>query len=142
MEAWIWLIVALATLVIEFITMGNLVSIWFSVGALAAYLVSFLNPGFALELVVFIVVSLAAFAGLRPFTLKYLTPKLTRTNADRLIGMRTVLIEEIYPDKWGAVTLEGIRWSCLDEKRQGIPKDTLVEVVALEGAKVVVRQVS
>lgn len=142
MEAWIWLIVALATLVIEFITLGNLVSIWFSVGALAAYLVAFLNPGFGLELVVFIVVSLVAFAALRPFALKYLTPKLYRTNADRLIGMRTKLIEEIYPDKWGAVTLEGIRWSCLDEKHQGIPKDSLVEVVALEGAKVVVRQVN
>ena len=142
MEAWIWLIVALATLVIEFATMGQLVSIWFSVGALAAYLVSFLSPGFGIELVVFIVVSLLAFAGLRPFALKYLTPKPTRTNADRLIGMRTKLVEEIYPDKWGAVILEGIRWSCLDEKRQGIPKDSLVEVVAFEGAKAVVRQVS
>ena len=142
MEAWIWLIVALATLVVEFATMGQLVSIWFSVGALAAYLVSFLNPGFGIELVVFIGVSLLAFAALRPFALKYLTPKPTNTNADRLIGKRTKLVEEIYPDKWGAVILEGIRWSCLDEKRQGIPKDSLVEVVAFEGAKAVVRQVS
>lgn len=141
METWIWLIVALATLVFEFVTMGNLVSIWFSVGALAAYLVSFLNPGIVVEIVVFLGVSLLAFASLRPFALKYLTPKPTRTNADRLIGMRTKLVEEIYPDKWGAVTLEGIRWSCLDENRQGIPKDSLVEVVALEGAKLVVRQV-
>lgn len=142
MDTWIWLIVALATLMIEFATMGHLVSIWFSVGALAAYLVSFLQPGLGIEIIVFIGVSLLAYASLRPFVLKYLTPKQTNTNADRLIGKRTKLVEEIYPDKWGAVILEGIRWSCLDEKRQGIPKDSLVEVVAFEGAKAVVRQVS
>lgn len=141
MESWVWLIVALVTFALEAATPASLISIWFSIGALFAYVAALLNLGILVEISVFIVMSLVSFMAVRPFVLKYLSHKPIHTNADRLIGVQTKLIEEILSDKWGAVKLEGIRWSVRDVKRGNLPLDTLIEVVALEGAKLVVKQV-
>lgn len=141
MESWVWLIVALATFALEAATPASLISIWFSIGALFAYVAALLNLGILVEISVFIFMSLVSFVLVRPFVLKYLTHKPVRTNADRFIGVQTKLIEEVLSDKWGAVQLEGIRWSVREVKHGNLPVDTLVEVVALEGAKLVVKQV-
>lgn len=141
MESWIWLIIALITLIIEVTTPSALISIWFSVGALFAYVASILNLGLPLEIVVFITMSVLSFFGFRPFVLKFLKHKPIRTNADRYIGMQTRIVEDVYSDKWGAVSLEGIRWSVRDVNHGVLSKGTLIEVVALEGAKLVVKQV-
>lgn len=141
MESWVWLIVALAMFALEAATPASLISIWFSIGALFAYVAALLNLGILVEITVFIIMSLVSFVLVRPFVLKYLTHKPIRTNADRFIGVQTKLIEEVLSDKWGAVQLEGIRWSVREVKHGNLPVDTLVEVVALEGAKLVVKQV-
>lgn len=141
MESWVWLIVALATFALEAATPASLISIWFSIGALFAYVAALLNLGILVEISVFIIMSLVSFVLVRPFVLKYLTHKPVRTNADRFIGVQTKLIEEVLSDKWGAVQLEGIRWSVREVKHGNLPVDTFVEVVALEGAKLVVKQV-
>lgn len=141
MESWIWLIVALVLLGIEVATPASLISIWFTVGALFAYVAALLNLGVTVEISVFIIMSVLSFVGLRPFVLKYFYHKPTRTNADRFIGVQTRIVEEVLSDKWGAITLEGIRWSVRDVKHGVLEKGTLVEVVALEGAKLVVKQV-
>jgi len=141
MESWVWLIVALATFALEAATPASLISIWFSIGALFAYIAALLNLGILVEISVFIIMSLVSFVLVRPFVLKYLTHKPIRTNADRFIGVQTKLIEEVLSDKWGAVQLEGIRWSVREVKHGNLPVETLVEVVALEGAKLVVKQV-
>ena len=73
--------------------------------------------------------------------MKYFNHKPTRTNADRFIGVQTRIVEDVLSDKWGAITLEGIRWSVREVKHGVLEKGTLVEVVALEGAKLVVKQV-
>ena len=142
MESWVWLIVALVTFALEVATPASLISIWFSVGALFAYGAALLNLGMFAEFSVFILMSIVAFVGLRPLVLKFFAHKPIRTNADRSIGVRTKLTEEVLSDKWGAVVLEGIRWSVREAKHGNLSKDTLIEVVALEGAKLVVKQVS
>jgi len=141
MESWIWLIVAFATLALEVATPASLISIWFSIGALFAYIAALLNLGILVEVIVFIVMSIISFILVRPIVLKFFTHKPFKTNADRFIGVQTKLVEDVYSDKWGAVTLEGIRWSVREAKYGVLAKDTLVEVVALEGAKLVVKQV-
>ncbi len=142
MESWVWLIVALVTFALEVATPASLISIWFSVGALFAYGAALLNLGIFVEFSVFIIMSILAFLGLRPFVLKFFAHKTIKTNADRFIGVQTKLTEEVFSDKWGAVILEGIRWSVREVKHGNLSKDTLIEVVALEGAKLVVKQVS
>ena len=141
MESWIWLIVALVTLALEVATPAALISIWFSIGALFAYVAALLNLGLLVEILVFIIMSVVSFLGVRPFVLKYLTHKPVGTNADRFIGVQTRIVDEVLSDKWGSITLEGIRWSVREVKYGVLEKGTLVEVVALEGAKLVVKQV-
>ena len=141
MESWIWLIVALVTLALEVATPAALISIWFSIGALFAYVAALLNLGLLVEILVFIIMSVVSFLGVRPFVLKYLTHKPVGTNADRFIGVQTRIVDEVLSDKWGSITLEGIRWSVREVKHGVLEKGTLVEVVALEGAKLVVKQV-
>ena len=141
MESWIWLIIALATLAIEVATPAALISIWFSIGAIFAYVASLLNLGLFIEIIVFIIMSIISFIGVRPFVLKYLKHKPIRTNADRFIGVQTRITEDVFSDKWGAITLEGVRWSVRDVNHGNIEKGILIEVVGLEGAKLVVKQV-
>ncbi|AGN24852.1 NfeD family protein [Erysipelothrix rhusiopathiae SY1027] len=72
---WVWLIVCLGMLVLEVITVGNLVSLWFSFGALAALGTTFLTDNVAVQLAVFAIVSVAALIMIRPMTKKSLTRK-------------------------------------------------------------------
>ena len=67
MESWIWLIVALVTLALEVATPAALISIWFSIGALFAYVAALLNLGLLVEVLVFIIMSVVSFLGVRPF---------------------------------------------------------------------------
>jgi membrane protein implicated in regulation of membrane protease activity len=141
MEAWLWLIVAAFALLIEIVTVGNLVSIWFVFGAALAYMARFLGLGFAYEVVFFMVGSLLSFILMRPLAKRYLSKGQSPTNADRYIGQQVRIVEAVSPDKWGAVTLQGIRWSCKEVNNQAIDVDCLVEIVALEGAKLIVKKV-
>ena len=141
MESWIWLIVALFALAIEVATPAALISIWFAIGAVFAYGASLLDLGLTVEILVFIIMSIVSFVGVRPFVLKFFTHKTVRTNADRYIGKQTKIVEDVLSDKWGAVILDGIRWSVREVNHGELTKGTLIEVVALEGAKLVVKQV-
>ena len=57
MEPWIWAIVLIVALVVEFST-PQLVSIWFALGAVVALLLSILGVHLWVQIVAFVVVSL------------------------------------------------------------------------------------
>ena len=57
----VWGIVAVAALLLEIATVGAMTSIWFAVGALIALLLALLKLGTTIQLIVFIVVSVASY---------------------------------------------------------------------------------
>lgn len=140
MQTWMWLVIALVLLLIEVVTLGNLVSIWFSAGAFVTYLLSFLKLGFAVDLTVFVVSSLLFFFATKPLTRRWLEKSEVNTNADRWIGVRAILTEPVLTNKWGAVVLDGVRWSVREESNQELESGTEVIIVGLEGAKLVVKK--
>jgi membrane protein implicated in regulation of membrane protease activity len=142
MEQWLWIVVALATLGIEIATVGTLISIWFTIGALAAYLGQLIGLDFTLQVLVFIVVSLVSFALVRPLAAKYFSSKQVATNADRYIGRTFTVVEAITEEQWGAIKIQGVRWSCREVKGKPVAVGETVEVIALEGAKLVVKKTS
>ena len=81
----IWLIVFVACIVIEIITMG-LTTIWFAGGALIAAVAAALNAPLWLQIVLFIAVSLALLYFTRPVAVKYFNKDRVRTNAESLVG--------------------------------------------------------
>ena len=138
----LWLGLMLLFLVIEGTTVA-LVSLWFAVGALAAIPVSLLGGEIWLQVVVFVVVSGAALAMVRPLIRKYMKPKLVATNTDALIGTAGRVIADIDNiAAQGSVKLGGMEWSARSTDGSPIRADTVVRVDQIQGAKVHVSPVS
>ena len=113
-----------------------LVSIWFAAGALGALIVSLLGGLLWLQVTVFLVISCAALACLRPMFRKYLKPKIVATNVDGHIGTVAVLTATVDNLKGeGQVVLGGVEWSARSTNGQPIPAGTTVRVDKIEGVR-------
>lgn len=139
--AWIWLALMVLFLIVEAATV-SMVSLWFAVGSLAALIVTLLGGGLWLRLTAFIVVSAVLLLLLRPLTRRYVTPKVTATNAESLIGtqgMVTIDIDNLAGT--GQVKLGGMYWTARSTTGTPIPKDTRIQVDRIAGVKVFVTPV-
>jgi membrane protein implicated in regulation of membrane protease activity len=141
MEQWLWVIILVGTLIVEVITFGNLVSVWFSIGALAAYFAYLLGLSFPVQLTVFVVVSILALLAVRPLAANYFRGNIVATNADRIIGQHTTLVKAVKSNEWGEVNVYGTVWSVAELSNRPLDAGTVVEVVAIEGAKLIVKKV-
>ena len=122
----VWLGVLVVMLVAEGITAG-LVSIWFAAGALAALIVQMLGGWAWLQILVFLLVSLAALLLLRPMARKMLQKDRQATNADRvyeMLGVAETDIDNI--EGSGTVKLDGKVWTARSFTGAPIPAGTLV----------------
>lgn len=136
-----WLITMIVFLFAEAATV-SLVSLWFAAGSLAAVIVSLCSGPVWLQVVVFFVVSGVLLALLRPMAKKYFTPKLTRTNADRVIGQEgyvTVEIDNL--NAAGTVKIGAMDWTARSTDGSIIPAGTKIRVDRIEGVKVFVTSV-
>ncbi len=139
---WFWFIICVASIFIELFTATALVSIWFALGALVALAVNSLNFIFAIQVTVFFAVSLILFVAIRPIFLKNMRGNYVATNADRIISLRTELLKDIRPGEYGEIKANGILWLAISTQSQNIVAGTIVEVVAIEGSKLVVKAVN
>lgn len=131
-----WLVALIVFGVAEAATVG-LVSLWFAGGALVALVVAGFGGAIWLQIVLFLAVSCAMLALLRPMVRKISVPHRTRTNADRHLGQTALVTEEINNLKEvGAVRLDGVVWSARSESGEVISVDTLITVRRIEGVKV------
>ena len=119
---WVWTVVFAAALIIELATPSALISVWFALGALAA----------------FALVSLIALCVIRPLAARSLRGNVVATNADRLIGAMAVVEKRISAREWGSVRIEGNVWSAIAQDGRDIEPGTAVRVKAIEGVKLIV----
>jgi len=134
---WIWVAVLAGSLVLEAATV-SLVAIWFSLGALVALLFS-LFAGETVQIAVFLIVSVVSLILTRPLAAKFLQGRKVSTNADRVIGMRAVVTEEINNATGkGLVRVENAVWSARSVDNTVIPEHSFVQVQAIEGVKLMV----
>ena len=89
-----WLAAFIVFAIGEAVTVG-LVSVWFAVGALAALFATALGAGLWLQITVFLGVSALALALFKPLSSKFLKPRVSATNADRVIGSAALVTETI-----------------------------------------------
>lgn len=98
--------------------------------------------GFVWQFGLFVAVSALLLAIFRPILRKKLTPKHTRTNADRLIGREALVTEPIDDLRaTGAVRVDGVLWTARSETGANIPENAVVTITRIEGAKLFVRPV-
>lgn len=139
---WIWLIVFLSAIILEALTQ-DLVSIWFSVGALVSLVLSGIEmiPWY-IETIVCVVVSLTAFVCTRPFAKKILSNAIRNTNIDEYIGKKVKVLKDISKFADGEVRFHDVIYTaCLmEEETETIMEGEIVEVVTFKGNKVVVKK--
>lgn len=111
MAAIIWVALIIVFSGIEIATVG-LTSIWFAGGALAALLGYGLGIGGFGQFLIFAAVSLLLLAFTRPWALKYLKPRLVRTNYEEAIGQDVCVTETVDNRKaTGAAVYKGQEWT-------------------------------
>lgn len=139
-EGYVWLGIFVVSLIIEFLTL-ELVSIWISVGALSGLILALCGVGLEWQIVVAVVLTLACILGLRRFCVKFLLKGKEKTNMDIYIGKKEKLKVGTDGEGGGSIVLNGVSWGVKSENGELIKEGSLVEIVRLEGNKLVVRRV-
>ena len=137
----LWIAVIIILVVAEFMTTA-LTTIWFVGGAIVAAVASALNAPVAVQIVLFIVVSLALLLAIRPIAVKYFNPERVRTNVDAILGKRGIVTEAIDNDLGrGTVKVDGLDWTARSmQPVMQIEKDKHVIVQAVDGVKLIVTE--
>lgn len=138
---WIfWLILLIATLILEAVTF-NMVSLWFSFGALGALIADLFFLELAWQIIIFIAVS--AF-GLLLFVMIFKPRRenqaKVRTNADRILGEEALVIVNIEsPEKPGVIRVLGQEWSAIPTAHGiSFAEGQMVKVLQIKGVKALV----
>ena len=108
--AIIWIALIIIFAVVEIITVG-LTSIWFAGGAVVALLVDAAGLGPVWQFAAFVVVSVILLVFTRPWALKYMKPRLVKTNYEAAVDKNVCLTEAVDNIK-GTGTAEIGRASC------------------------------
>ena len=141
MAAIVWLVLMVVFLAAEASTV-SMVSLWFAAGALIALLTALAGGPAWLQTLLFLAVSAGLLLALRPLVKKYLSPKLTATNVDSVVGstgLVTAAIDNV--SAVGQVKLGAMEWTARSTSGQPIPVGTLVKVDRIEGVKAFVSPV-
>ena len=135
----VWLIAMILLLIVEGLVPG-LISIWFALGALAALIAALMGAPVWLQVLWFLVISVAALILTRPLARKYVNGKAMPTNADRILGHDCVVTEAIDNLKGtGAVSVDGKVWTARMAEADGkAPEGAVLRVVRIEGVKLIV----
>ena len=138
MEIGIWFGLLILFGILEAVTV-SVVSIWFMAGSLAAILAALCGASLPVQIVLFLAVSVALLACLRPLVRKYVSPKITATNADRVIGKTAVVTESIDNiAAQGAVKVGGVVWTARSSRGKPIAAGAQGQVDRIEGVKLYV----
>ena len=137
---YIWLIFAGIFLITEIITHGFLV-FWLGIAALFAMLVSFFAPdNIVLQTSVFLIASCILIPFTKPLVKRFVHNFPTKPmNANSLIGKQGIVMVEINTTLGsGQVKVNGETWSARCKEGTTIPKGTEVEILEIDGVKLLV----
>ncbi|MBQ3534088.1 MAG: NfeD family protein [Clostridia bacterium] len=136
---WLGLVILFG--IAEAATLG-LTSIWFAVGALAAMIAALCKASLLVQIILFVVVSGLALYITRGWGQKKFNENRKPTNADRILGQRGQVLEDIDNHQaTGVVKVDGKIWTARSVKDQLIPAGSEVIIRSIEGVKVMVTPV-
>lgn len=137
----VWLVILVALVVIELISMG-LTTIWFAGGALAAALISIPGTPIPLQILIFLVVSAVLLYFTRPIAVKYFNRDRVRTNVESMVGRQAIVISEINNvEGVGQVNTGGMEWSARSSYNNVILQPgAVVTILGVDGVKLIVEE--
>lgn len=135
---WVWIAVTVIAIIVEAVS-AQLLSIWFALGGIAALITSLFTDSIAVQIIVFVAVSVISLAVIFLFVKNILKKEPVKTNADRYIGKLAVVTEGISNiDAKGQVKVDNQIWSARSEDGSQIAEGTRVNVLRIEGVKLIV----
>lgn len=135
-----WLMTFVVLLVVEIVTLG-LTTVWFALGAIAAFLAAYVGASVLVQIIVFLIVSVVLLIVTRPIVMKHFNQKRERTNAESLIGQKAIVIETIDSIHGvGRVEVNGMEWAAKTDESGLIEKDTIVSIKGIQGVKLIVEK--
>ncbi|RZS92767.1 NfeD family protein [Cuneatibacter caecimuris] len=141
MEMAIWLVLFVIMVAFEAATL-QLVSIWFAIGCLGGFFAALFGASVQVQIVLFLVISFLLLIAVKPLVGKYLKPKLTKTNAESLVGRRakvTSLIDNV--NGYGTVVVNGMEWTAVSaDDAQVLEPETMVVIREIKGVKLIVEK--
>ena len=139
MSPYWWLAIAAVMAILEAVSQV-LVTIWFVVGGLAAFVAGYFGASLAVQVVVFLVTSLVCLVLLRPFILRH--RKMGELSEPTPVGLYARVVERIDPvAQTGRVEMaDHMTWAALPDDEEPIEVGTRVQVVEQRSIKLVVRR--
>ena len=137
-SASIWLTIIVIALIFEGCTAG-LTTIWFAIGGAVSFILALFNVNTYVQIAAFFIVSVLLLICTRPLITRTLVKKTEKTNADKIIGKKALVIEEINELKGtGQIKISGSVWSAKADEI--IQKDETVIIEDIKGVHVIVKK--
>lgn len=132
---WIVMIVLLS--VIEVLT-TSLTTIWFVASALLSLFVSLITDNLFIQFGIFSIVGVLLLIFTKPTLTRLLKTKQEKTNLDRIIGMKGIVIKDITPITNGEVKVDGKVWTATSS--DNLKEGDIVEVLEINSVKLKVKK--
>lgn len=136
-----WLLLAAIFIVLEIISLG-LTTIWFAGGSFIAAIAGACGASLAVQIILFLVVSVVLLVLTRPLAVKHLNSKTERTNSEALVGQTAIVLKDISNLKEeGQVKINGMEWTArTKDNTDVIPAGSQVVIVEIQGVKLIVEK--
>ncbi len=133
----LWFAIIIISAFIEVNTM-DLTSVWFSIGAVIAFVLAIIGFNVLIQIGAFVSVSVLLLLSVRPIAKNYFRTNLVNTNADRLVGKVATCTKEVRPGERGEVKVDGQFWTAITSGDETVLVDEKVEILSIEGVKLIV----
>ncbi len=138
-----WLVLMIVFIVAELMTEG-LVSIWFAAGSLISLIIACFSDNVIVQIILFLVVSIALVIATRPWAKKFLNSRTKQTNSDRIIGEEICIVEAVSNrNQTGMANVHGREWTVRSsDDHVEFSKGELARVVKISGVKLIVEKIT
>ena len=135
---WLWIIIFAATILIELITV-DLMCIWFSIGALLAFILELLGAPEWVQVLVFFIISLSLIFTVGKWARKLLKSK-QNTNVNALIGQDIVVTKKTEHYVTGEGKVNGIVWTTITYENEVVEEGEIAVINEISGNKLYIKR--
>jgi len=133
---YVWLAIAIILAILEMATV-NLVSIWYIISSIITMIVSLFIDNIVIQVAIFVIGGTLLLI-LTKTAIKKILPEKTKTNIDRIIGMKGIVTKDITKKNHGEVKVDGKYWTAVAD--EPIKSDTTVEILEINSTKLKVKR--
>lgn len=137
----LWGILIIISIVVELIT-DELTIVWGTVGAIFALISAIFHAPIWLQLIIFIITTIAFILIFRPIIEKQRKKEVIHTNADRIIGMVAVVSKEFSNGEVGQAIVNNQTWRATSLSNEKFNEGEKVQVDGLSGTKIIVSKIN